>query len=226
MPEINDIVALARYAAMSTSYKPALFKALVRIIRVSPSLNIPLERIGAEFVRLYWVQTVVFHLRQAATLEREPEVVRAIRGAADSRRVRVLEDLPAEVRGALEREMARILKINVLEAFHRSMPPGAAPLFHWTRGSDSIRLGADAVVFVRNNASVLESLANLWWARYLEKVNMLAPLVIQKVERNGSERSENAGWARTAHVAAATHTGPRLPGCAASRWSRRLRDMG
>jgi hypothetical protein len=186
--EMNDIVALARHAAMSTSYKPALLKALVRIIRRSRSLEIPLERIGAEFVRLYWVQTVVFHLRQAATLEREPEVVRAIRSAAEVHRVRVLEDLPAGARDALEHDIVRILKINVLDAFHRSMPPAAPPLFFWTRGSASIVLSADAVAFIRANASVLESLANLWWARYLEKVNMLAPLVIEKVERNGAER--------------------------------------
>jgi hypothetical protein len=190
--QINDIVALARHASMSTSYKPALLKALVRIVRGSPSLEIPLERIGAEFVRLYWVQTVVFHLRQAATLEREPKVVRAIRSVADIYRVRVLEELPREARSALERDMAGFLKINVLDAFHRSMPSTAAPLFYWKFGSASIVLSVDAVTFISANASVLESLANLWWARYLEKVNMLAPLVIEKVERNGAERASLA----------------------------------
>jgi hypothetical protein len=196
--EIEEIVALARHASMSTTYKPALLKALVRIVRGSHSVkgstpvNISLERIGAEFVRLYWVQTVVFHLRQAATLEREPEVVRAIRNAADVHRVRVLAELPREARGALERDMARILTINVLEAFHRSMPQGATPLFHWARGWESIQLSVDAVTFIATNASVLEALANLWWARYLEKVNMLAPLVIEKVERNGAERASLA----------------------------------
>lgn len=45
-----------------------------------------------------------------------------------------------------------------------------------------------AVAFVRDNAAALEAIANLWWARYLEKVNLLAPLVIEKVERGGAQR--------------------------------------
>jgi subtilase family serine protease len=48
---------------MSSSYKPALLKALVRIIREAPSAEITTRPHRAEFVRLYWVQTAVFHLR-------------------------------------------------------------------------------------------------------------------------------------------------------------------
>lgn len=189
MYDVRDIVALARHASTSSTYKPALLKALVRIIRQSPSVEISLERIGAEFVRLYWVQTVVFHLRQAPTLEREPEVVGEIRRVADIHNVRVLADLPRVARGTLEREMVRIIQINVLELFHRRLPPTTEPLFHWKRGWPSIFLSADAVAFITANASVLEAIANLWWARKLEKMNMLAPLVIEKVERNGAERA-------------------------------------
>jgi hypothetical protein len=166
--EVSDVVALARDASMSTSYKPALLKALVRIIGQS---------------------TVIFRLRQAATLTKEPEVVRSIRSAAEIQHVRELGDLSNQVRVALERDMVRILKINVLELFHRSKPLAMAPLFEWTRGSDTITLTAEAATFLKRNANVLEALANLWWARYLEKVNLLAPLVIQKVERNGARRS-------------------------------------
>jgi hypothetical protein len=182
---VNDVVALARGASMSTSYKPALLKALIRIVRDSPSTEVPLARIGAEYLRLYWTQTVVFHLRQAATLQREPEIVRAIRSAAEIHGIRRLEALPANARTELERE---ILRINVLEAFHRSKPIAMAPLFKWDRGAASIAVPMGALAFISANANVLESLANLWWARYLEKVNLLAPLVIEKVERDGAQR--------------------------------------
>lgn len=137
---------------MSTSYKPALLKALVRIVRSSPAAEIPLTRIGAEFVKLYWVQTVVFRLRQAATLQKEPEVVRAIRSAAEIHRVRDLGALPTETRLRLEREMARILKINVLELFHRSKPAAMSNLFEWSRGAESIALNVGAVTFISMNA--------------------------------------------------------------------------
>ncbi|HEY5308912.1 MAG TPA: hypothetical protein VIK97_10415, partial [Casimicrobiaceae bacterium] len=88
------MVALARHASMSTTYKPALLKALVRIVRVAPSPRISLDEIGGEFLKLYWVQTVVFRLRQAATLIREPEVVHAIRRAGEAHQTRQLADLP------------------------------------------------------------------------------------------------------------------------------------
>ncbi|MBD5655530.1 MAG: HNH endonuclease [Candidatus Eremiobacteraeota bacterium] len=187
--EVNDIVALARDASMSSTYKPALLKALIRIVGQPTGLEVPLAQIAAQFVILYWSQTVVFRLRQAATLTKEPEVVRAIRSAAEIYRVRELEELPNEARIALEREMVRVLKINVLELFHRSKPDSMAPLFEWARGSESITLTAKAATFLKINANVLESVGNLWWARYLEKVNLLAPLVIEKVERNGARRS-------------------------------------
>jgi hypothetical protein len=191
---VGHVVALARHASMSTTYKPALLKALVRIVRVSPVPRISLDKIGAEFLKLYWVQTVVFRLRQAATLVREPEVVHAIRRASKVHRARRLADLPPLEREALEREMARILRINVLSAFHRSKPDVMMPLFDWSPGEDSIGLSSAALEFVSENGSALEALANLWWARYLEKVNLLAPLVIEKVERDGAQRGSLAKY--------------------------------
>ena len=177
-----------RGALRCLSYKPVLLKALVRIARDAPALRIDLLTIGDYFVRLYWVQTVVFRLRQAATLVREPEVVQAIRRAAQVHRTQRLTDLPAKVRDALAREMSRILKINVLRAFHRSKPEAMPELFTWNAADDAIDISPAALTFLIDNAAVLESLANLWWARYLERVNLLAPRVIDKVERDGAQR--------------------------------------
>lgn len=39
-----------------------------------------------------------------------------------------------------------------------------------------------------SNRDVLEIIANYWWASYLEKVNLAAPLIIEKVQRNGDQR--------------------------------------
>ena len=186
---IDAIVSLARHAAMSTSYKPALLKAIVRCVRREARREIPLVELGSEFVRLYWVQTVVFRLRQAPSLARESEIVRAIRGAAEREAVRDLGRLTACVRERLDRDMARILTINVLRAFHGSKPPDVPDLFAWGDGHDRIAMTDDAVAFVRAHSATLEAIANLWWARYLERVNMSAPKIIEKVERLGAKRS-------------------------------------
>ena len=90
--------------------------------------------------------------------------------------------------------MARVLTINVLGAFHRSKSETMGVLFTWTLGSSVVSIPARALEFIESNAAALESIANLWWARYLEKVNHLAPLVIEKVERDGAERGSLAKY--------------------------------
>ncbi len=186
--DLRDVVALARRASMSTTYKPALLKAIVRIVARDSLPKIPLTAIGAEFTKLYWNQTVVFHLRQAAVVSKEPAVLRAIRQASERYNTRALERLPSGARDAIERQMARILTINVLRVFHASKPAHMPPLFVWREREDYVSLSGPALAFVRNEARPLETLANYWWAKYLERVNLLAPMIIDKVERDGARR--------------------------------------
>jgi len=181
-------VTLARRASMSTSYKPALLKALARIVRRQPAREIALTAIGAEFVSMYWNQTVVFHLRQAAVLTKEPEVIKAIHQASKDSATRKLDAVPETARRRLEHAMARILTLDVLRRFHSSAPVSMPPLFEWSKGDPSIALTDPALSFIASHSLVLESLANLWWARYLERVNILAPFIIEKVERDGAQR--------------------------------------
>jgi len=188
MHDLTQIVLLTRRALKSSSYKPALLKALARIVRRQPVRQIPLTRIGAEFVQMYWNQTVVFHLRQAAVLTKETEVVKAIRQSSHDNGTRKLDELSEVARGILENKMAKILAFDVLRRFHVKAPASMPPLFEWTKGDRSITLADPALSFIAANSWVLESLANLWWARYLERVNILAPFIIEKVEREGAQR--------------------------------------
>jgi hypothetical protein len=89
-----------RHASTSTTYKPALLKSLARVVPRGRETIVPLTAIGAEFVRLYWNQTVIFHLRQAAVLSKEPEVIKGIRSTAERCGVRDLAKLPSANREA------------------------------------------------------------------------------------------------------------------------------
>jgi hypothetical protein len=53
-----------------------------------------------------------------------------------------------------------------------------------------------ALSFIRMDAHALETIANHWWAKYLERVNLLAPLIIEKVERDGVQRGSLAKYLR------------------------------
>jgi hypothetical protein len=194
---LRFVVALARDAVMSTSYKPALLKALLR--EVEGAEPVTLFRLGERFVRLYWTQTVVYRLRQAKTLHAEPQIVQDIRAAASTAGVRTYEALPDSVRLRLARKTAKLLTVNVLKAFHTSAPDGMAPLFTWEPGSDVVRVARSATAFMIAEHAALEAVANLWWARYLEGVNRLAPAIIAKVEGTADQRSSLRPYLRILH---------------------------
>ncbi len=181
---------------MSSSYKPALLKALVRLVRRGSGLEIPLTTVGREFVTLYWMQSVVFRLRQAASLAKEPEAVRRIRETADANRVRNLAELSQNARDRLDLQMAKILTINVLRVFHVGKPESTDDLYSWRSGDETLTLSAESHRFLRDQSIAIESIANYWWARYLERVNVLAPLIIDKVERDGAKRGSLARYLR------------------------------
>jgi hypothetical protein len=138
---------------------------------------------------MYWNQTVVFHLRQAATIGKEPEVSRRIRRVAKQYQARFYSEVPPSAQLALESEIAHVLKIDVLRRFHASKPAGMSPLFDWEAGADVVELSDAAVAFIVENRSAIEVIANYWWALYLEKVNVLAPAIIDKVRREGARRT-------------------------------------
>ncbi len=177
-----------RDADMSSTYKPALLRALVRCVRGSEANTISLAALGREFTRLYWNQTVVYHLRQAASLSKESSAVKMIRAASQLHGVRDLGALPAAARAALDRKMAKLLQVNVLTAFHRSKPTGMPRLYDWEPGQEAVSINAEVRSFLCSNETPLELVANYHWARFLENTNRLAPRIVQKVERNAAFR--------------------------------------
>jgi hypothetical protein len=185
---ISDIAALMKHALKSASYKPALLKALVRCCARSDDLQIPLDSIGREFTKLYWNQTVVYHLRQATVLSKESTAVRLIRQTAEELKAHELSSMPAAGRAKIDRQMSRLLTVNVLIAFHSSKPPNMPLLYRWEPGWNYIAITPKARSFLRSEAPTLELIANLYWAEFLENCNRLAPRIVQKVSRDGASR--------------------------------------
>lgn len=174
---------------MSATYKPALLRALVRVARRSVHLAVPLETIGEQFAIMYWNQVVVHHLRQAAVLTKEAEIIRVLRSAAEKYGVRAYSDLPENGRAALRKSMARILRINVLAAFHSSKPASMPALYAWSKDEAFILLSKESHAFLRRHGQVLELIANYEWAEFLEICNRFAPRVIQKVSGEAKRKS-------------------------------------
>ena len=177
-----------RHARKSASYKPALLKALVRCCQRSREVRIPLDAIGREFTKLYWNQTVVYHLRQAASLSKESTAVKRIRQISAEHKTHDLSRLPPAGRTTIDRQMSSLLTVNVLIAFHSSRPPGMPFLYRWEPGRAEVDVTPEAHSFLTNQASTLELVANFYWAEFLENCNRLAPRIVQKVARDGAAR--------------------------------------
>ena len=191
---VGGVAALLRDASKSTTYKPALLKALTRNASRDGSLVVPLLNLGEEFVRLYWDQTVIYHLRQAAVLSKEAMAVKLIRATAIAHSARKPADLPAKDRERLTSRMASLLTVNVLAAFHASKPDAMGVLYSWDRAARRVLLSPDSHAFLRENRLALELIANYHWAAYLEGCNRLAPRIIQKVSREAARRSSLARY--------------------------------
>lgn len=177
-----------KHALKSASYKPALLKALVRCCARSDDLQIRLESLGREFTKLYWNQTVVYHLRQATALSKESTAVKLIRRTAKEHKAHELSSLPANGRAKIDRQMSRLLTVNVLCAFHSSKPPNMPFLYRWEPAWNHIAITTKARSFLRSHAPALELIANFYWAEFLENCNRLAPRIVQKVSRDGASR--------------------------------------
>jgi hypothetical protein len=152
---------------MSSTYKPALLKALVRVCGKSEALSIPLSALGREFATMYWNQTVVYHLRQAAVISKESEVVRRLRVIAERHGARSFADLSSRTQAEVEESMSAVLSIDVLRRFHNSKPADMAPLYEWSKGDLSISLSDQSHAFLRQNAATLEVVANYHWAEII-----------------------------------------------------------
>src|SRR5581483_2096171 len=185
-----------RHAVMSASYKPALLKALARLCRRTDALVIHLDDIGEEFAKMYWNQVVVYHLRQAAAVTKQSAVIKLILESAEKYGARAFSDLPDVGRALIRDNMAHVLTINVLSAFHASKPDAMPVLYQWDRGDLAITLTRQSHAFIRENSSTLQVIANYHWAAFLEACNRLAPRIIQKVQRDGASRGSLTPYLR------------------------------
>jgi hypothetical protein len=141
-------------------------------------------------------QTVVYHLRQATALSKESTAVKLIRRTAEEHRQHDLLGLPEAGRAKIDRQMSRLLTINVLTALHSSKPPSMPFLYRWEPGWNYVAITAKARSFLRSQAPALELVANIYWAEFLENCNRLAPRIVQKVSRDGASRRSSQRYLR------------------------------
>ena len=203
--------------AKDSTYKFALARALLELCRERRDAGgrgpytVGYDELARRFLRYYWHQECVFHIRQHHHAKREAAVIRAIRDnrVGDGRAAQAGLDADDERARAAVRDIrrgvfgsARSKKSNVVPKFQKVQIGGCAqeiPMFYtFDNAAGTLTVGAAACRFLAANHSVLLDAVTLRWARYLEGANGGLPGLIAKIEAADARPARNSAFVRTA----------------------------
>ena len=204
--------------AKDNTYKFALARALLELSREWVDMGrrgprtVEYGELAARFLRYYWHQECVFHIRQHHHKEKEAAVIKAIRdnagGDADAARGNfdaLGDDYVQAATRDIQRDVfgsARSKKSNVVPKFQKVKIGGCAqivPAFYtFDSEGGTLTIGAAACRFLAANYSVLLDAVTLRWARYLERANGGLPGLIAKIEAARARPFRNSAFIRSA----------------------------
>ena len=207
--------------AKDSTYKFALARALLELCSErDPGARGPYvikyEKLAERFLRYYWRQECLFHIRQHHHGDREAAVIRAI--SAKWGRMTVHDDFDRldrddvrEVTSRIEREVfgsersKKSLVVPKFQKVKRGRYAEEVTMFY-TRDAKKrqIAIRAAACDFFRRNYDVLRNAVALEWAKYLEGANGGLPGLIAKIESVQSKPPRNPTRIRKAKNALLT----------------------
>ena len=204
--------------AKDGTYKFALARALVdlcadRDAGSARPREIQYGELAEQFLRYYWRQECVFHIRQNFQGRPEANVIKAIRDRWGSKRIRDDFDRldgkdKEEVCGQILLEAfgsARGRKGVVVPRFQRiKVGPCTEEIqmfYKWDDDEKRITVHEGAFSFFRRYHQILRRAAVHGWAKYLERTNGGLPGLIAKVERVGGLSARDAARMREAKQA-------------------------
>ena len=207
--------------AKNGTYKFALARALLELCSerdpgASGPYIIKYEKLAERFLRYYWRQECVFHIRQNYYNDKEAAVIRAIRGKWGKMTYRddfdkLDADDVRDVTSEIEHDVfgsERAKKSVVVPKFQRvkcGRYVEEVEMFY-TRNAKKrqITVRAAACSFFRRNYDVLKNAVAFEWARYLEGANGGLPGLIAKVESAQTTPSRNPAYIKRAKDALLT----------------------
>lgn len=212
---------ILKVGAKDSTYKFALARALLELCNErDPDARGPYvikyEKLAERFLRYYWRQECVFHIRQHYHGDREAAVISAISKKWGSKTVRddfdrLDKDDVREVTGRIERKVfgsERSKKSLVVPKFQKVKCGRYAEevTMFYTRDAKKrqITVRAAACDFFRRNYDILRNTVALEWARYLEGANGGLPGLIAKIESVQSTPPRNPTRIRKAKNALLT----------------------
>ena len=204
--------------AKDNTYKFALARALLELCSErGPDAGGPYvieyEKLAERFLRYYWRQECVFHIRQHHHPNREAAAIKAIRGKWGSMTAHDDFDMldgddVRHVTGRIERDVfgsERAKKSLVVPKFQKVKCARYAEEVQMFYVHDAkkrqITVRAAACDFFRRNYDILRNAVGFEWAKYLERANGGLPGLIAKVESVRTTPARNTAYIKKAKEA-------------------------
>ena len=189
-------------SSKDNTYKFAFMRFLIDYCNDSSDTHVEFKIIAKYFFKYYWLQECKSRFKQAPQIEKKPEIIKIIRKEFDKPYYpqtfdKISQDEPEKIQKCIE----KIVKLgfhNVTWRFQK-LKSGTTTkekkiFFNYTisrvkhsnKKYVDLDIGIDinpkAIEFFKKYNPVLKKAVNLEWARFLEKLNLGVPRLIQKTE--------------------------------------------
>ena len=190
------------FTAKDNTYKFAFERFLIDYCNNNAKKHVAFTTIAESFFKSYWLQECKSKLKQAPQIEKKPEIIKIIRSEFDkSYYPQTFEEIKKEEPEKIKKCVEKIIKKcfhDVVWRFQKVKSGYTAKeikiFFDYKIARDihsnkklvdldyGIILNPKAIQFFKKHNVVLKKAVNLEWVKFLEKLNLGVPLLIQKTE--------------------------------------------
>lgn len=207
-PQIKDeefqrtLMNILDLSSKDNTYKFAFMRFLIDYCNNNSEAHVEFTTIAKYFFKYYWLQECKSKFKQAPQIEKKPEIIKIIQKEFDKPFYpqtfeRISEQEPEKIQRCVEK-IVRLGFHNVTWRFQRLKEGNTAKekkiffdytilrVKHANKKYVDLDAGIDinpkAMEFFKKYNAVLKKAVNLEWARFLEKLNLGVPRLIQKTE--------------------------------------------
>lgn len=207
-PEIKDeefqstLMNILDLSSKDNTYKFAFMRFLLDYCNTNSKTHVEFSTIAEYFFKYYWLQECKSKFKQAPQIEKKPEIIKIIRKEFDKPFYpQTFDKISKEEPEKIQRCVEKIVKLgfhNVTWRFQKLkigtnakekkifFDYSIARVKHSNKKYIDLDAGIDinpkAMEFFKKYNTVLKKAVNLEWARFLEKLNLGVPRLIQKTE--------------------------------------------
>ena len=207
-PEMTDeefqrtLMNILDLSAKDNTYKFAFMRFLLDYCNENSETHVEFETIAKYFFKYYWLQECKSKFKQSPQVEKKPEIIKIIQKEFDKpfypqTFAKISKEEPQKIQNCVK-EIVKLGFHNVIWRFQKlkeSTGSKEKKIFFDYRIlrvvnenrkyidlDAGININPKAMEFFKKYNTVLKKAVNLEWARFLEKLNLGVPRLIQKTE--------------------------------------------